>query len=111
MEAAEELRQKVWATNHIDDEGRKLAVRTEMARTFLPVWARGIERQIGGEPFMAGERPGVADVKLYMVHRWISTGTVDGIGPETFAPFEKLSGLAAAVAAHPAVAAWYAKAA
>jgi len=109
MEAGEECRQKVGATIHIADEAAKLAARRTLAETYLPQWARGVESLIGTGPFVAGAAPGVADVKLYMVHRWISTGTVDGIAPETFEPFAKLSGAAAAFAAHPAITGWYAK--
>jgi len=110
MEACEELRHKFGGTNLISDAEAKMAARRDMAANTLPALARGIEAQIGDGPFVSGAAPGVADIKLYMIHRLISTGTIDGVPKDTFAPFPKLCGAAAALATQPAIAAWLAKA-
>lgn len=111
MEAVEECRTKLGATIRIRDEAEKLATRKDLAATYLPHWARGIEAYIGEGPFVGGTQAGVADIKLYVLHSWVSRGVLDGIPAGTFAHFEAFGGVASAVAAHPAVVGWYASAA
>jgi len=107
MEAAEDLRHRIAATMRLRDPAEKLAVRQQLAAEYLPQWGRSIERLIGEGPFAGGARPGVADIKLYMIDRWISGGGVDDIPVDLFDGFPRLKALAAAFSEHPAVVAWY----
>jgi len=108
LEACEEFRHRAGATRN-DDMDKRMAARAEFASGFLPRWAQGVERVLGSGPFAGGAKPGVADVKLYIIHQFISGGTLDGVPVESFAPFGKFGAVAAGVAAHPAVVAWQAK--
>lgn len=108
MDAVEDLRHAIIPTNHIEDAAEKKAARRKLAAGFVPQWGRFIDRQIGAGPFVGGAEPSVADIKLYMVDRWIGGGGVDDIPPEIFDPFPKLKGVGRGIAAHPAVQAWYA---
>jgi glutathione S-transferase len=58
---------------------------------------------------VAGESLSVVDIKLYMGVRWFSSGGIDHVPKDVFAPFEKLSGIEQAVAKHPRIVAWYAR--
>lgn len=109
MDAAEDLRAAISPSMRMKDEAEKKAARRELAAGFISEWARCIERLIGDGPFVGGDRPSVADIKLYMVHSWISQGILDGIPADLFAPFPKLGGVASAIRNHPAVVAWYAR--
>lgn len=109
MEAAEDLRAHISPSMHMNDEAEKRAARQELAGGFIPLWAAGVERLIGNGPFVGGDRPDVADLKLYMVHTWISRGILDGLPADLFAPYPKFGAVAHAVRNHPAVVAWYAK--
>ncbi|MCB2137590.1 MAG: glutathione S-transferase family protein [Rhodobacteraceae bacterium] len=110
MEAAEDLRHRISPTNRITDAAAKKVARQELAHGYVPDWGRRIDRQIGAGPFVGGAAPGVADIKLYMVDRWISSGSVDDIPADIFDGCKKLKAVAAGVRAHPAVQAWYARA-
>lgn len=109
MDAAEDLRQAVSPTMRIEDEAEKLAARQALATGYLPLWATCVERQIGDGPFVGGDKPSVADIKLYMVHKWIGDGILGGIPADLFAPYPKLAGVADGIRTHPAVVAWYAQ--
>jgi glutathione S-transferase len=109
MDAVEELRLKISPTVRIKDEAEKKAVRQQLASDFIPHWAGCIERLIGDGPFVGGSQPSVADIKLYMVHHWISGGGVDDIPADLFDPYPKLGAVASGIKNHPAVIAWYAK--
>lgn len=109
MEAVEDLRARISPSMHMKDEAEKNAARKELADGFIPLWATGVERLIGDGPFVGGGRPGVVDIKLYMVHRWISQGILDGLPADLFVPYPKFGAVARAIKEHPAVVAWYAR--
>lgn len=101
----EELRHHVGPLLAIKDD-TKVAKREELATSYLPSWARNVERQIGDGPFVGGAKLNVVDIKLYMIVRWFEKGTVDHVPSTVFADFKKLTALYNAVAEHPRVAAW-----
>jgi len=93
----------------IEAEGERIAARQVLATGYLPLWATCVERQLGDGPFVGGDQPSVADIKLYMVHKWIGDGILGGIPADTFAPYPKLAAVADGIRTHPAVVAWYAR--
>lgn len=110
MCAVEEMRAKLGPTNRIADPAQKQAAREALARDFFPTWTAQVERQVKG-PFLGGAALSVADLKLFVGLSALLGGKIDHVPPEVFAPFEKVRALVAAVKAHPAVTAWYARAA
>lgn len=115
MDAAEDLRHRISPTMRMPDGPEKVAARQQLAAEYLPLWGACVERALAAAspagPFVMGTKIGVADLKLYMVHRWITSGAVDHIPGSVLAPYARLNRLAEAVRAHPAVAAWSARAA
>ena len=111
MDAVEDLRLRITPTMRIQDEAEKKAARQQLASDYIPQWGLCIERQLGDGPFAFGDRPSVADLKLYMVHKWISGGNIDHIPADLFARCPKLNRVAEAIENHPAVVAWYANSA
>ncbi|MGB5068276.1 MAG: glutathione S-transferase family protein [Albidovulum sp.] len=107
MDATEDLRQRISPTMRMTDPAAKKAARAALSRDYIPQWAGHVDRQIGAGPFVAGDRPSVADIKLYIVDKWISSGAVDDIAPEIFDGSPKLKALAEAVMTLPAVVKWY----
>lgn len=107
MDAAEDLRHRIRPTMLMRDEAEKKAVRQQLAVDYIPQWARGIEDLIGDGPFAGGAGPGVADIKLHMVDRWISGGGVDHIPGDVLDPYPRLKAVAEGIRSHPAVVAWY----
>ncbi|HRW13750.1 MAG: glutathione S-transferase family protein [Rhodobacteraceae bacterium] len=108
MDAAEDLRHRIMPTARIADAAERKAARRQLADEYLPQWGRCVERAIGAGPFVGGERPGVADIKLSVVDRWISGGVLDDIPADLFDAFPRLKTVAAGIRSHPAVVAWYA---
>jgi glutathione S-transferase len=109
MDAAEELRSRIMPTTNIHDVDEKRAARKKLATDYLPQWGRCVDRFIGRGPFVGGDRPSVADIKLYMINKWISDGNIDDIPADLFDPCTKLKAVANGIRNHPAVLAWYAK--
>ena len=106
MSHAEDLRHNVGPTMHIADEEQKRAAREELARNFLPTWGTDVERQLGDHPFVGGDKLHVVDIKLYMIVRWISSGTVDHVPATVFDHCPKLKRLAQRVSEHAGVKSW-----
>jgi glutathione S-transferase len=101
MEAAEDVRHRMGPSMRMKDGPEKTAARKELAEVYLPMWARGIEGMLdtGPEdfgPFVDGDMPGIADIKLYMIDRWISSGAVDLVPATTFDNAPRLKALAKA---------------
>lgn len=112
MLAVEELRAAVWPALRVQDPEERLKARQELASGFLKRWGRAVEarlNELGPGPFVAGDAVHVVDLKLYMVARWFSSGTVDHIPTDVFAEFPRLVGVERAVAQHPKIVEWYAR--
>ena len=111
MCAVEELRHTLTPTLRITDPEHKRAAREALAANELPTWGSQVERQIGDGPFLGGAALQVADIKLYMVVRWLTTGVVDHVPTTVFDHCPKLMRLYRAVGEHAGVKAWLAKSA
>ena len=110
MESVEDLRHRMGPMSRIKDEAEKRRLREEAARDYLPQWAAQIERQLGGGPFVGGEKIGVADLKLFVVLGPYLKGSIDHVPVTVFDGAPKLLALHRAVQQHPGVVAWYARA-
>jgi glutathione S-transferase len=109
MCAVEELRHTITPTLRITDPEQKRQAREVLAANELRTWGGYIERQLGDGPFIGGAMLQVADLKLYMAARWLTTGTVDHVPTTVFDEYPKLLRLYHAVDEHPGVKAWLAK--
>lgn len=109
MAYAEELRANVAPTMRIADEEEKKKARESLSTSFLPTWGANVEKQIGDGPFFAGNKLHVVDIKLFVVVRWITSGSLDHIPASIFSGCPKLLGLRDAVQNHDRVKSWYAR--
>jgi glutathione S-transferase len=108
MDAVEDLRHTMGPITRIKDEAEKKAKREEAARGYLPEWAGNVEKQLEG-PFVGGHTPSVADLKIFVVLGPYLKGAIDHVPATVFDGHPKLLAVHKAVAALPAVVAWYAK--
>jgi len=108
LQHVEDLRALVGPTLRMV-EAEKRAAREALMAGPLPAWARMAEKNILGEPFFAGAKLNVVDIKLHMAVRWFSGGKVDHIPATVFAAYPRLMKVHDAVRDHPAVKSWYAK--
>jgi glutathione S-transferase len=110
MDSVEELRHKLAPTLFLEDPEAKKKAREELAATTIPQWGARIEKLLGDGPFFGGKDISVADVKLFVVTRWLIGGKLDHIPTTVLDACPKLKKLHDAVADHPGVKAWHAKA-
>lgn len=108
MQHVEDLRAKVSPTLRMGEAEKKTA-RESLVAEYLPQWAQSVERQLGDGPFVGGKSISVADLKLYMVVRWLGSGMLDHVPATIFAVCRKLIGVHDAVRDHAGVKSWYAK--
>ena len=111
MSAVEELRHTITPTLRISDPEQKRVARESLAANELATWGSQVERQIGDGPFLGGQSLQVSDIKLYMVVRWLTSGTLDHVPVTVLDHCPKLLRLVRAVGEHPGVKGWLAKAA
>lgn len=109
MCAVEELRHTITPTLRITDPELKRQAREALAANDLKTWGSQVERQLGDGPFIGGARLQVADLKLYMVVRWLTTETLDHVPTTVFDHCPKLLRLYRAVGEHEGVKAWLAR--
>ena len=111
MCAVEELRHTIAPTLRISDPEQKRQAREALAANELNVWGSQVERQLGDGPFVGGATLQVADLKLYMLVRWLTTGVLDHVPTTVLDHCPKLLRLFRAVSDHAGVKDWQARSA
>ena len=107
MCAVEELRHTLSPTLRITDPEQRRAAREALAAKELKTWGSQVESQLSGAgPFLGGPKLQVADLKLYMVVRWLTSGVLDHVPTTVLDHCPKLLRLARAVAEHEGIRAW-----
>ncbi len=109
MDAAEDVRHRLTPSMRMADGPEKSAARKQLAEDYLPQWGAFMEKQIGEGPFVEGAKPGLADIKLYMINRWLSGNVLEHIPGTVFDSCPKLKLLSEAFGEVPEIAAWNAK--
>lgn len=105
MDFAEDLRHRISPTMRIADPDQRKAARQALTSDTIPQWGRCVERLLGDGPFTGGTKPGVADIKLFVMDKWLSSGILDDIPASVLDGYPRLKTLTKAFAAHPPVAA------
>lgn len=108
LKSCEDMRHRISATSQAAQGADRTAARQALAANVIPRWAQGLEQQIGKGPFVGGQQPAVADIKIYMMEKALSGGNFDDIPTTVLDPFPGIKAVASGVARHPAVIAWYA---
>ena len=111
MCAVEELRHTITPTLRITDPEQKRQAREALAANELSTWGSQVEAQLGDGPFVGGAKIQVTDLKLYMVVRWLTSGTLDHVPTKVLDHCPKLLRLFRAVGEHEGIRGWLAKSA
>ncbi len=109
MCSVEDLRHSIAPTLRISDPEGKRKAREALAGNELKSWGSQVERQLRDGPFVGGATLQVADVKLYMMVRWLTSGTLDHVPTSVLDHCPKLLRLYRAVSEHPGVKGWLAR--
>ena len=78
---------------HEQDTEKKMAMRKELAEETLPFWVACFERLLvanGSTGFIMGNSLTVADLKLYWIIDWLTSGILDGIPTSLVDGFENV---------------------
>jgi len=89
---SDSIRPSVWEK----DPDRKAAMRAELAAETLPRWFGWLEQRLtanGSTGFVAGDRLTVADLGLWRLLDWITSGMLDGIPTTLLEPHPQLNAL------------------
>ena len=82
LDLGEDINNLIGPSIHEQDESRKMAMRKELAEVTLPFWGDCFERLLvanGRTGFIVGNSLTVADLKLYWIFDWLTSGILDGI--------------------------------
>lgn len=109
MCSVEDVRHLLTPSLRMTDADQKRQAREALAANELKTWGAQIERQLGAGPFVAGATLQVADLKLHILTRWLTSGVLDHIPKSVLDHAPKLLRLVQAVAEHPGVKGWLAK--
>jgi glutathione S-transferase len=82
LDVGEDINCLIGPSLHEPDAERKMAMRKELAEETLPFWLACFERRLvanGSTGFIMGNSLTVADLKLYWIIDWLTSGILDGI--------------------------------
>jgi glutathione S-transferase len=87
LDVGEDINQLMGPSLYEQDEPKKMAMRKELVEKALPEWAAYLERLLvnnGNTGFLVGKELTVADLKLYWIIDWLTSGILDGIPTSLF---------------------------
>lgn len=90
LDVGEDINQLIGPSLHEQNVERKMAMRKILAEETLPEWAGYFERLLvanGSTGFIVGDNLSVADLKLYWIIDWLTSGMLDGIPISLFDKF------------------------
>jgi len=93
LDVGEDINQLLAPSLHEEDEQRKMSMRRELAGKTLPEWAAYFEQLLvsnGSTGFIVGNALTVADLKLYWIIDWLTSGLLDGIPTTLFDHYPRI---------------------
>ena len=82
LDVCEDINCLLGPSFHEQDPDKKMAMRKQLAEETLPEWAAYLERLLvnnGSNGFIVGDNLTIADLKLYWVVDFLTSGMLDGI--------------------------------
>jgi glutathione S-transferase len=93
LDVGEDINCLLGPSLHEQDTEKKMAMRRELAEETLPFWIACFERLLvanGSTGFILGNSLTVADLKLYWIIDWLTSGMLDGIPTDLVDGFENV---------------------
>ena len=110
LDFATDITELVFLTGQGDDDLIKKAKRETLASDDLPRKLQMLEKCINAESgWVVGPQLGLADLAIWRMMGWLSSGIVDGIPATLLSTFPKIAAVCRAVDAHPQIQDWVAK--
>ena len=110
LDFATDITELIFSTSRDDDDLIKKAKRETLASDDLPRKLQMLEKCIGAESgWVVGPQLGLADLAIWRMMGWLSSGIVDGIPATLLSTFPKIAAVCRAVDAHPQIQDWVAR--
>ena len=110
LDFATDITELIFSTSRDDDDLIKKAKRETLASDDLPRKLQMLEKCINAESeWVVGPQLGLADLAIWRMMGWLSSGIVDGIPATLLSAFPKIAAVCRAVDAHPQIQDWVAK--
>lgn len=93
LSMGEDINSQIAPSLHEQDTERKMAMRKVLAEETLPFWMACFERLLvanGSTGYIVGNTLTVADLKLYWIIDWLTSGILDGIPTSLIDDFENV---------------------
>ena len=110
LDFATDITELIFSTSRDDDDLIKKAKRETLASDDLPRKLQMLEKCINAESeWVVGLQLGLADLAIWRMMGWLSSGIVDGIPATLLSTFPKIAAVCRAVDAHPQIQDWVAR--
>lgn len=87
LDLGEDINSLMGPSIHEQDAEKRMAMRKQLAEETLPFWAGCFERLLvanGSTGYLVGNTLTIADLKLYWILEWLTSGILDGIPTSLF---------------------------
>ena len=110
LDFATDITELIFSTSRDDDDLIKKAKRETLASDDLPRKLQMLEKCINAESqWVVGPQLGLADLAIWRMMGWLSSGIVDGIPATLLSAFPKIAAVCRAVDGHPQIQDWVAR--
>ena len=112
IEAAQDINYLVTLSGRDKEKKRLALARKILATKHLPKWFQFLENLLAENKdsnFFVGNKISIADLAIWRLLGWLSSGLLDGVPANILEPYEKLNKLREEVYKHPKVNEWMLK--
>jgi len=110
LDFATDITELIFSTGRGDDDETKKAKREALSRDELPRKLRMLEKCVADDgDWVLGVDLGLADIAIWRLMGWLSSGLVDGIPTTIISAFPKISRVCLMVDAHSRIQEWVAR--
>ena len=112
IEAAQDINYLVTLSSRDKEKERLALARKILATKHLPKWFQFLENLLkknNESYFFVGNKISIADLEIWRLLGWLSSGLLDGVPTNILEPYEKLNKLREEVYKHPKVNEWMLK--
>ncbi|MBM84910.1 MAG: glutathione S-transferase [Rhodospirillaceae bacterium] len=107
IDIATDITELVSFTGRDKEPEIKISERQELVKDGLARKLSILDKMIGANcDWIVGEKIGLADIAIWRLSGWLSSGSIDGIPKEIIFPFRNILRICRAVDRHPKIMAW-----
>ncbi len=110
LDMATDITDLIFTTGHDEDEETKKIKRQELCKGELARKLEMLDKNIRDESdWVLGFDPGLADIAIWRLLGWLSSGNLDGVPTDLIRAFPRISRVCRAVDSHPKIQTWVAQ--